>query len=83
MRHGYLWHVTPARIGDAVGYGLGDNLPWHRGRPCDGGGCVEIAVVGEDVLVRSSVAQGLLISLSRDEWREFLASAKDGWFDHL
>jgi len=56
---------------------------WHTGRPCDHGGCVEIAVAGEEVLVRSSVNPGLLISLSRDEWREFLAGAKEGLFDHL
>jgi hypothetical protein len=44
---------------------------------------VEVAAAGGEVLVRSSVNPGLLISLSRDEWREFLASAKEGWFDHL
>jgi hypothetical protein len=56
---------------------------WHMGRPCDHGACVEIAVAGEEVLVRSSVNPGLLLSLSHDEWREFLASAKEGWFDDL
>jgi hypothetical protein len=40
-------------------------------------------LAGEEVLVRSSVSPGLLISLSRAEWREFLASAKEGWFDQL
>jgi hypothetical protein len=66
-----------------VGYGQGDNLTWHRGRPCDGGGCVEVAVEGGEVLVRSSVNSGMLISLSRDEWLEFLTGAKEGWFDDL
>ena len=69
--------------GDAVGNGIADELMWHRGRPCDTGQCVEIAVADGEVLVRSSVHPGLLISLTRDEWREFLASAKEGWFDHL
>jgi hypothetical protein len=64
-----------------VGHGLGDSLSWHRGRPCDHGTCVEVAVADEEVLVRSSLSPGLLISLTRDEWREFLASAKEGWFD--
>ena len=66
-----------------MGYGLGDELTWYKGRPCDTGQCVEIAVTGEEVLVRSSVNPGLLLPLSRDEWREFLAGAKEGWFDHL
>jgi hypothetical protein len=56
---------------------------WQKGRPCDGGACVEIAVADGQVLVRSSVNPGLLISLSRDEWQEFLASAREGWFDDL
>jgi hypothetical protein len=60
-----------------------DELMWHTGRSCDHGGCVEVAVANGEVLVRSSVNPGLLISLSRDEWQEFLASAKEGWFDHL
>lgn len=69
--------------GEAVGHGLGDELTWHRGRPCDTGTCVEIAVADGEVLVRSSVHPARLISLSRDEWREFLAGAKEGWFDHM
>jgi hypothetical protein len=44
---------------------------------------VEIAVAGEDVLVRSSLAPGALITLTRREWAEFLAEAKGGRFDHL
>lgn len=66
-----------------MGYVIGDDLTWHRGRPCEDGACVEIAVEGGEVLVRSSLNRGRLISLSRDEWREFLAGAKEGWFDHL
>jgi len=56
---------------------------WHKGRPCDGGNCVEVAVADEQVWVRSSVNPGLQIPLSRDEWQEFLASAKEGWFDQV
>jgi hypothetical protein len=66
-----------------VAYEPGDELRWHVGRPCDHGACVEIAMAGEEVLVRSSVAPGQLLSLSHAEWREFLASAKEGRFDHL
>jgi hypothetical protein len=44
---------------------------------------VEIAVTGEKVLLRSSASPGLLLSVSGAEWREFLASAKEGWFDPL
>jgi hypothetical protein len=44
---------------------------------------VEVAAAGEDVLVRSTLAPQVLLTLSRAEWREFLAGAKDGTFDVL
>ncbi len=58
-------------------------LTWHTGSQCDDGSCVEIAVTGEDVLVRSSLSPDVLLTLTRDEWAVFLASAKEGYFDHL
>lgn len=54
---------------------------WHRG--CDSGACVEIAVQGEAVMVRSSAVPGVIITLTRAEWQEFLAGAKQGTFDRL
>ena len=59
-----------------------DGLKWHKG-PCDNGACVEVAVIDAEVLVRSSVLPATRITLTRDEWRDFLAGAKDGLFDHL
>jgi hypothetical protein len=56
---------------------------WYMGRRCESGACVEVAVAGDEVLVRSSVTPATLLTLSREEWREFLAGAKDGFFDHL
>jgi Domain of unknown function (DUF397) len=58
-------------------------LTWQKGRPCDMGGCVEVAVAGEEVLVRSSLSPQALIALSRGEWRDFLTGAKDGLFDRF
>jgi hypothetical protein len=45
--------------------------------------CVEVATAGDEVLVRSSLSPASRITLTRDEWREFLAGAKDGLFDRL
>lgn len=58
-------------------------LRWHRGRPCDSSACVEISVVGEEVVLRSTLSPGVLLALTRGEWREFLAGAKEGLFDQL
>jgi hypothetical protein len=44
---------------------------------------VELAVQGEAVMVRSSVAPEETITLTRAEWQQFLAGAKQGLFDHL
>ena len=56
---------------------------WHSGRPCEGGACIEIAERGEAVIMRSSVSPDATFIVSRDEWREFLASAKAGFFDEM
>jgi hypothetical protein len=42
-----------------------------------------VAFRGDTVLIRSSTAPDVSITLSRDEWRNFLAGAKDGLFDQL
>jgi hypothetical protein len=60
-----------------------DGLKWHKGRPCESGMCVEVAANDAEVLVRSSLLPASRITLTRDEWRDFLAGAKDGLFDHL
>jgi len=63
--------------------GSSGELVWHRGR-CDGGTCVEVAATGEAVMVRSSAdPDSTPVTLSRDEWRVFLAAVKDGTFDRL
>lgn len=56
---------------------------WHIGRLCEGGACVEIAVLGETVMLRSSITPELTLTITRPEWEQFLAGAKEGLFDHL
>ena len=62
----------------------GNEPTWRTARRCDGGACVEIGTLGESVLVRSSgEAGGIYVTLSREEWQEFVAGVKDGDFDRL
>jgi predicted secreted Zn-dependent protease len=64
--------------------GLGGKLVWHRGTACEGGACVEVATASGTVMVRSSAdPQGTPITLTRDEWREFVTGVKEGDFDHV
>lgn len=61
-----------------------DQPTWRIARKCDTGACVEIGTLGESVLVRSSGdVDGVYVTLSREEWREFVAGVKDGDFDGL
>ena len=66
---------------EALGRQALGEVAWHS--PCDGGTCVEVALQGEDVLLRSSLAPEVIVALSRAEWRTFLSGAIEGRFDHL
>lgn len=71
-------------FGGVVSGGSVDKLTWRTARRCDTGACVEIGTAGESIMVRSSAdPDGVRISLSRDEWQEFVAGVKDGDFDCL
>ncbi|MFI2278283.1 MULTISPECIES: DUF397 domain-containing protein [Catenuloplanes] len=59
---------------------------WQKGRRCDNSGpnCVEVASVPTGVAMRNSAAPtGPALQFTPEEWNTFLASAKDGDFDHL
>jgi len=61
-----------------------DEPRWRRARRCDSGKCVEIGILGDLVLIRSSAdPDGMLVTLSHEEWREFVARVKNGDFDCL
>jgi hypothetical protein len=50
---------------------------------CDGGACIEVAGFNEAIIMRTSANPDATLTMSRDEWREFLAGAKAGLFDEL
>jgi hypothetical protein len=61
-----------------------DEPTWRTTGRCDGGHCVQIGTLGRSIVIRSSTDQdGTYITLSRDEWEEFVAGVKDGNFDRL
>ena len=64
--------------------GSGGDLTWHSDRRCESGACVEVAIAGDTVLLRSSRNQKEApLALSRDEWQEFVAGVKDGIYDGM
>ncbi|MEU4158671.1 DUF397 domain-containing protein [Actinoplanes sp. NPDC026670] len=55
---------------------------WRTSSKCSNGTCVEVAFVGDTVLVRNSQRPtGPEISYTTQEWEDFLAGAKNGEFD--
>jgi predicted secreted Zn-dependent protease len=64
--------------------GLRGEPVWRKGLPCESGACVEVAAAGDAVMVRSSAnPAGAPVTLSRDEWQNFLAGVKAGAFDRV
>jgi len=69
--------------GGVVGDESAGELIWHAGRACDAGSCVEIAALRDLVMVRSTINPELTLTVTRAEWDQFLAGAKEGLFDYL
>ena len=66
-------------IGEAAGKPV-----WNRGTMCESGGCVEIALMGDAIIIRSSLnLETTPVTLTRKEWEEFVSGVKEGAFDHL
>ena len=52
---------------------------WRRSGLCNGGNCLEIAMLGDLVKVRNSADQnGPVLSFGRDAWGAFLALIRCG-----
>jgi hypothetical protein len=58
-------------------------LHWRRSTKCGGETCVEVAISGDKAYIRSSKggAVGAYLVFDGDEWRSFLAGARDSEFD--
>lgn len=58
------------------------DIAWRKSAASAQGDCVEIAFVGEQVLLRhSKKPDGPVIAFSRQEWGAFLVGVREGTFD--
>jgi predicted secreted Zn-dependent protease len=58
-----------------------DRLTWRRSSHCSDSSCVEVAWIGEDVLVRDSKdPSGPVLGFSRRQWAAFLRGVRSGEF---
>jgi hypothetical protein len=55
---------------------------WFKSSYSGGNGCVEVAFLEADIAVRDSKDPGgPVLRFTPDEWKAFLAGARDGAFD--
>jgi hypothetical protein len=54
---------------------------WHRSAAVESGSCIEVAVLGPVLALRSSADINRVVLLNRYEWQQFLHGVKDGEFD--
>jgi hypothetical protein len=53
---------------------------WVKSGRCEAASCVEVALAGDEILVRSSDASPVL-RFTRAEWVAFVGGVRDGDFD--
>jgi Domain of unknown function (DUF397) len=57
--------------------GLDNVLKWRKSSRCEGGACIEIAVQGDAILVRSSAdPDSPILAFSPSAWRDLIAGIK-------
>lgn len=54
---------------------------WICSSKCDTSACVEVAMVGDVVLVRNSNVPDVVAAFDRKEWKAFIHGAKESEFD--
>jgi hypothetical protein len=57
-----------------------DEVQWHKPKRCTGGNCVEVARIGNEVLVRNSTRPDEVLSFTVEEWEAFVGGVKQGEF---
>jgi uncharacterized protein DUF397 len=56
---------------------------WFKSSASGGGACVEVALLGDEILMRDSKApEADVLRFGRAEWEAFLAGIRGGEFDH-
>lgn len=57
---------------------------WRIPTLCDSGACVQVAASGQMILMADSKEpEGPVLSYTRSEFRQFILSAKNGYYDDL
>jgi hypothetical protein len=58
-----------------------ESLPWRKSSFCESGACVEVAVAGEDIVVRNSKdPYGTTLRFPKPVWASFLEAVSTGDF---
>ena len=58
------------------------SIAWVKSRRCEANACVEVALAGDEVLIRNSAhAASPVLRFTTEEWVAFLGGVRDGDFD--
>ena len=60
---------------------VSSQLHWRRSTKCDSDTCVEIAILDNKAYLRNPKDAGPYLVFDAEEWRSFLAGARDHEFD--
>jgi hypothetical protein len=69
--------ISVTRWEDILAAGLDNVLKWRKSSRCAEGGCIEIAIQGHAILLRSSVdPDGPILAFTPTAWRDLIAGLK-------
>jgi hypothetical protein len=54
-----------------------DRLAWRKPARCDSNTCVEVALDGDEVLIRNSTVPDVYLVFPRGEWRAFVRGLRE------
>ena len=75
MESFFLVHLYEAVMNNNSGH----DPVWRTAKDCDGGQCVEIGAQDKIIMIRDSAdREGGRIALGQQQWRDFVATVKDG-----
>jgi hypothetical protein len=63
--------------------GRWDDLEWQVGRHCNGGDCIQVARLDDQVAMRCSADPSNRLIFTATDWMYFTTDIRSGKYDHM